>query len=233
MAQRKINAEYPWRYPALNELVVTEHYSEDLGALLLGDRRLAADLAYVQFLQYYGTPSGAEHQEEEKESNSLSAHDEYSGGNYPRVKEWGTRVLRLDPFFTQPILEIAGALAFNLDGVDQALELLREAIQRDPSFYRYHLYVAAILYKNNRQDQQLIQILEQAIQFRDCPPLFQNVLGNLLKKYGRVTDATKVFIHMLETSVYEFDRNTARQKLKEILQQNPNLSPMIAPHLAS
>src|SRR5881398_3042552 len=92
----KINAKLLWRYPDLTELVVAEHYAEDLGALLLGSRRLAADLAYIQFLQYYGTPSQGGQEEENEPPHH---HPHFDGGNYPRVKEMGTRLLRLDPFF--------------------------------------------------------------------------------------------------------------------------------------
>jgi len=52
----QIEAKLDWRYPPVNELVVTRHYSQDLGMLSSGSHRFAGDLAYIQFLQYYGAP---------------------------------------------------------------------------------------------------------------------------------------------------------------------------------
>src|SRR5206468_2322428 len=71
----QIRRRFEWRFPVLTDLVVTENYTGDLGALLLGSHRLAADLAYIQFLQYYG---------EEKQSAEAGHEDPkgFGGGHY-------------------------------------------------------------------------------------------------------------------------------------------------------
>ncbi|MCB4756944.1 MAG: hypothetical protein LHV69_07965 [Elusimicrobia bacterium] len=225
LAKWRIDARFEWKYPPLNQLVVTENYAGDVGALLLGARRLAADIAYIQFLQYYGV------EEHIKESDSRVVHvtpwghriGHEEGGIYPRLKEFGERILMLDPYFNAAILEVAGALAFNQVRIQESLDLLQEAIQWDPSFYRYHLYATAILYRSNQQDEKLIVVLREAIQYRECPILLEQVLGNLLKKYGRYEEAARVFLHIIDTAPYESDRTSAQKKLESLLQQNPGV----------
>ena len=200
LSQNRIERRFRWPFPALNELQVSENYAGDLGALFLGAHRVAADIAYIQLLQYYGmgeeevnagrpklvTPWG--HQIGDDEA-----------GVYPRLLEKATRLLRLDPYFNAAILEAAGALAFNQVRIEESLSLLQEAIQRDPAFYRYHLYVAAILYRSKGNDVELIKTLEEAMNYNDCPPLLQNILGNLLKKMGQYEKSANVFIHIIQT----------------------------------
>src|SRR5436305_684482 len=43
------------KFPHATEIPVTDDYLQDVGSLLIGSHRMAADLAYVQALQYYGT----------------------------------------------------------------------------------------------------------------------------------------------------------------------------------
>lgn len=221
-SSRQIRRIYEWRYPAVNTLVPSEHLAGDVGALMFGARRVAADIAYIQFLQYYGVSQRA--QEEDKDHHEETGHHHESmdpsqhflGGRYTRLQEFGRRIIRLDPFFNAPILEISGALAFNHYRISEALDLLREAIDLDPSFYRYRLYAAAILYKNTDANRQLIAVLAEAIQYPDCPVMLENVLGNLYRKYGQLKQAALVFQHILETAPYEHERETARRKLAEI-----------------
>ena len=223
----KVEKSFDWRYPPLTDLVVTENYMSDLGSLFLGAHRLAADLAYIQFLQYYGTHPEEEVSHAEGESESDHHHHGHSdlngGGNYPRVLELGTRLMRLDPYFNAPLVEISGALAFNLNKVDEALSLLSDAIQRDPSFYRYRIYAAAILYKNKKNDKVLIDLLTQAIQFPDCPVLLENILANLLRQSGQFQEMANVLSHIIETAPYEYEREGARMKLDQLVLEHPEL----------
>src|SRR4051794_12812182 len=99
LSRLEINARNSWKYPAPNELLVTEHFAEDLGMLMLGAHRMAADVAYIQFLQYYGKPEQEEHEDVHRPGEAVWEHD-MSAGLYPLMKTFGIRTLRLDPFFT-------------------------------------------------------------------------------------------------------------------------------------
>lgn len=224
VSQWRVMASFTWRYPALNKLVASENLAGDLGALLLGAHRLAADIAYIQFLQYYGVP---EAQSEEKHDHGVhdehDGHHQFGGGVYAELKSRATRFMCLDPFFNGAILEAAGALAFNVLRPDEALSYLREAIDLDPSFYRYHLYVAAILYRQEGKEEKLIEKLQEAIKFSDCPPLLQGVLGNLLKKSGRFEEAARVYLHTYETAAADFERDLAMRRLTGLINEHPEL----------
>lgn len=207
----RINRWWEWRFPPLSDLVVTEGYTADLGAILLGSHHLASELAYIQFLQYYG---------EEKNEAGGRAED-FGRGHYPLTYQFGERLVRLDPYFNAPVLEIAGSLAFNLDHTDQGISLLTEGIRLDPAFYRYRMYVAAILYKNNKKDDRLISMLLEAIRTPDCPVLLKNVLGNLLKKSGDYLQAAYVYRHIIETAKLQGERSTAARSLQQLLIEHP------------
>jgi hypothetical protein len=202
----------PHPFPPMTELEMTEYYLQDVSAIVVGARRLAGDLAYIQFLQYYGLDDP----ELQEEMTHPGFHDE-TGGRYPRLFELGRRIVRIDPYFNGPILEAAGALEFNQHRTDEATDLLKDGIQHDPYFFRYHLYLAAILFKENHNDRGLMETLLEAIKYPDCPPLFQLILGNLLKKEGRFGDAARVFLYTSQTAPQEYDRKDAVRRLNELL----------------
>lgn len=228
VAGSRLDARLPWRYPLPNEITRSEHMGEDLGWLSLGSHRMAADMAYIQLLQYYGKPEeheghedGDDHASHKVEvSPGVYIHDA-AAGIYPLLKEKALRVLYLDPFFNGAIIELGGALAFNQKRTDEALDYLRQAIRLDPSFYRYHLYVSAILYKQKGDDKGLLDMLLKTAKTADCPPMVQGLLGNLLKKYGRVHEAAAVYYRMYATSPRVEDRRDAEGRLAELLRERP------------
>ena len=193
-AQMQIEKKFRWPFPPVNTMVPTENYSTDLGAILLGTRRLATDIAYVQFLQYYGR-----RQEDEEEGHEKHSHFDSDAGVYPELLTFGRRMARLDPFFHSAILEVSGSLAFNQKRVAESLSLLQEAIELDPMYYRYRLYAAAILYKSEGQDDKLIDILAEAVRFPDSPYMLKNILAILYKKRGRYVESAKMRLLMMET----------------------------------
>lgn len=221
-AKVQIDRKFEWRYPALNELVPSEHYMEDLSALLLGSRRVAADLAYIQLLQYYGVPEEGHEHEDEGHGQAGHIH-RFEAGEYAALKEKGARIMRLDPFFSRAILEVAGALAFNQKRVGESLDLLKEAIARNPFYFRYHLYVSAILFVNTGQEQKLIDVLLEAIKYPDCPVVLEGVLANLLKKNGRFEEAAQIYIHTSETAADAGARKGALENLEALVRAHPEV----------
>lgn len=225
----RLSSEPKKRMVPLTELVFTPNILQDVGSLALGARRMGANLVYIQLLQYYGVGL-YQHSQDDDEAHE---HKDHHGHNhsvppnfdsqFKRLKEFGLRILRINPSFNAVILEVAGGLAFNERRIDEALELLKEAINRDPTYFRYHLYIAAILYKEQGDDELLIQKLDEAITYPDCPSMLKNVLANLYKKKGRFDRAAQIYLHILEKSVYEGDRSHARSELEELLNKYPSL----------
>lgn len=226
-AQYQISRRFEWRYPPLNTLVVTENYTTDVSALFLGAHRLAADIAYVQFLQYYGVREHAGADEHGHDHHEGDGHDhghaDFDIGVYPLLKEFGRRIMRLDPYFNAAVLDVAGSLAFNQKRIDEALDVLKEAVTLDPAFYRYRLYVAAILYRHEGQDNKLIDALAEAVRYPDAPFMLKNILVNLYKKQGRFMEAARLYLEMIETAPTELDRESTQQKLADLVEKYPQI----------
>ncbi|OVE76658.1 hypothetical protein BVX98_05060 [bacterium F11] len=248
ISKNKVNALFAWKYPPLNTLVVTEYFSQDIAFLTQGTHRAAADLAYVQLLQYYGDyrnyyPPGHPIHKEPYCADDHSHHGHHhqdsptSYENIPktqsflRLYELGRRILRLDPFFNGSALEVGGSLGFNVKRPGEALDFLKEAIALDPSYHRYRLYIAAILYRNEGEDQKLIRVLDEAIMHSDCPPLLENILANLHKKNKNFVRAGEIYVHMIKTVSSKSDRDTAQNNLISLLQDHPDIVPAIEPLL--
>ncbi|MFN0117824.1 MAG: tetratricopeptide repeat protein [Elusimicrobiota bacterium] len=227
ISQYFLSSHENWKYPHLRELVLTEYYSSDMGFVSLGARRLAADVGYIQFLQYYGVRENENKDLVTKIDEQGNRTDFTMRGKYPRLYELGLRYLRLDPFFNHVILEAGGALAFNQSRSEEALSYLREAIVRDPTFWRYHLYATAILYKNSGEDEKLISILENTTKYPDSPVLFKFVLANLFKKIGKIEKAGMLYKSILLTAPSESDRNDARKRIEKLLREHPSLAAQI------
>jgi len=135
-----------------------------MSGVLLGARRLAADIAWVQLLQYYGSSETPIDQETEftlswdmtkflfgiplekeeahkpgtPEKEHHHYHADIEGGVYARLYSDCLRVAELDPFFSYVYLYGAGALAWNLNRPDEALKLLGAGIE-DIELFNPHI----------------------------------------------------------------------------------------------
>lgn len=183
---------------------------EDLAFLGLGMRRQAADLHFIRLLQYYGTPEQGESQAHE--------HDEkaYGGGDYPEMLPRAQRLLELDPYFRYGVLYAAGALAFNLDRPEQALVLLHAALLGDPRAWRYHLYIAAIAYRKDRQFGKLVGVLEPALSDPDCPAMLKAIVAGIYVKLGRRDRALALYRDIAENSRDPEYRELARTRYRRL-----------------
>jgi len=201
----KIESSFVFPFPPFNKLIfnIADEFSaltsydrplgseggyRDLGGVLIGMRRLTADIAWISVLQYYGSH---EHHEEGH------SHD-FAGGEYPALKKMILRVTRLDPSFQYAYLYGAGALTFGTDRPEEAMELLREGIFYNPTYWRFRLYVGAILYKKQGQFGNMIALLEDAIRYPDCPTMVKSILANIYKEKGDYARALKIWLEVLD-----------------------------------
>lgn len=169
----------------------------DFSGILLGLRRLTADIAWISLLQYYG---GHEKFEDEEEGH----HHDFGGGNYPALQKMVRRVVRLDPSFHFAYLVGGGALAFNLNRPKEGLEILEEGIRWNPTYWRFRLYVGAIIYKQEGKFDEMIKLLEDAILYPDCPTMIKSILANIHKRNGNYRRALEIWL-----DVYENERSDA------------------------
>lgn len=150
-----VSQVFSYPYPKIKISPISNYAATDMCGVLFGARRLAADIAWVQLLQYYGSPEEPLDQEtefklswdmtkflfgiplEKEESHKPGVpeqeHEHYhapiEGGNYPELYSNCLRVAELDPFFSYVYLYGAGALAWNLKRPDEALKLLEAGIE--------------------------------------------------------------------------------------------------------
>lgn len=159
----------------------------DLSGIFLGMRRMTADIAWIAVLQYYGSYDMI-HQGPNSDSKVL----------HPALKVLVQRVIRLDPYFHFAHLYGAGSLAFNLDRYDEALEILEEGIKYNPTYWKFRLYVAAIVWKQKGQYDNMIPLLEQAITYPDCPAMVKSCLANIYKARKNYARALQIWLGVLE-----------------------------------
>lgn len=226
---QQISADLTHSYPAITQLILDSgedfkqrgSYEQPFGAsggfrdislLLLGTRRLGADVAWISILQYYGG------EESEGKEEFVDRPLEGRSEKYPSLKKLTLRTLRLDPQLHYAVLYGAGALAFNLNRPEEAVEILEEAIQRNPQYWKYQLYLGAILYKQKGKFDSMLHLLEDAIQYPDCPTLIKSILANIYKVNKNYVRSLQIWIEIYEgkdTSYHE----KARNQIEELKQK--------------
>lgn len=200
-------------FPSLDKInLKPDEAVEGIAFLSLGLRRLAADLHFIRLLQYYGGPDEEVSEEEElEEVYGLRPAHHHAEGRYEEVLPRAYKILSFDPYFRYACLYAAGALAFNLERPDQALELLRTGVRMDPQAWSYHLYMAAITYQKTGEAEKVLGLLDQAIREPEAPALLKSVTASLYEKLGRSREALGIYQDILETS-----RDPSYKELAEI-----------------
>lgn len=171
-SQFAVRAVYPLPFPHLDRMIVGEHALQDLAITSAGFRRVAADLAWIQLLQFLGGEA------------KLTAES---------VRAASLRVVRLDPRFVQAYVYGAGTLAFSpmLNRPYEAMSLLHEGVENNPTEWRLQAILAAIVYKLEDKPDSMIAELRKLVAHPDCPVVIRAILANIHKdrrEYGRAMD---------------------------------------------
>lgn len=188
----------PW--PPLKDLMIRKEGMQDLALVISGFRRVAADIAWVQMLQFVGTDDMFD------DSHYYHTHDHDGGRHEPPkpvekadLKDRALRVTRIDPFFGEAYLFAAGILAWSpaLDRPDEAMDILREGAQAMPEYWPIQTYIAAILYKKQTKVEEMTALMEAAIVRPNCPTVAKSVLANFYKSQRRYADSIRVWTVIL------------------------------------
>ncbi len=171
-----------------------------------GFRRLSADIAWIQALEYYGTQE--EGQSEQDFENGL--------GRYPLMLSYCERVARIDPYFTYVYYYGGGALGWNLGRWEEAERLLRLGIQNNPKEFRLQQYLAAMAYRKDHDATKLILFLEEFIKDPECPNLLRSILANFYKKQKLYDQALRVWVMVYDSGDLSY-RDRANQQIQELL----------------
>ncbi len=194
----------------------------DVFFLSLGMRRLAADIWFIRLLQYYG----AQEEEGADADNADRGHDErdnhhhhnYDGGNYPEMLPRASHILALDPYFTHACLYAAGALAFNLNKPEEAVELIGRVKKYNPKEWKYDSYLAAIGYKAAKNPEKVADMITPVVNDPDCPTMIKQLAAFLNKRVKRYKTAAEIYRNIIAVSPEQAYVENARRELKKLEQ---------------
>lgn len=209
------------------KIPIEKYFVLDSIGFVLGMRKIVSDIAWIQLLQYYGTDytllKDENIQEENlifekhyKEENVSHEHCEHTSkiqpGRYKKLLKYFQRIIRLDNNFIFAYFYGSGALAWNVERPDEALELISEGLKNldyqknDPNsdYWTLVLYQSAIIYKKGGKYKEMISDLESIIKKGQAPNLVKSILANLYKKFGDYDKAIKVWYDILNTADPEY-----------------------------
>ncbi len=172
-------------FPPLSELPPTPFSLQDAALASAGMRACAADLAWIQLLQYA--------------AGGLPEVEDAPGRLYEHMKPLSLRVARLDPSFHRAYLYGAGTLGWlrNTARTGEAVDILEEGIRRDPGQPLYSEYLAALAYTKNGDDARLVALLESIANDPKSPIEMKAILANMYKQRGDYPRALALWDEML------------------------------------
>jgi hypothetical protein len=199
---------FPWPYPPMDQLVTQRHGLQDVGLVTAGFRSLAADLAWIQLLQYVG-------------GGFLPGEDTTRG--YAELKPMTLRVTRIDPYARHAYLYSASMLAFfhNFQRPQEAMDLLVEGIRANPKYWPLRSMAAAIGFQQTAEFNRMAQALEDSIQSPDCPAVVKSILANGYKAHERYADAIRVWHIVLEDPQATAYHHRAEGEIQALSQHHP------------
>lgn len=190
--------------PSLGTLPVTPYALQDAALVSGGLRAAAADLAWVQMLQY--------------SAGGMTDLPDRPGHPYEHLKDLALRVTRLDPSYHRAYLYAAGILAWfhNVDRPEEAVEVLREGMRNDPGQRAYPIYIAAIAFKQKGDVEKMTTLLEAAVDDPQSPVEMKSILANVYKSRGQYERALRVWDAVLSDPNAEREWPRARLQTAEI-----------------
>jgi hypothetical protein len=192
---------FPWPYPTFDQLMTHRSGLQDVSLMTAGFRPLAADLAWIELLQYVG-------------GGFLPGEDRTRG--YAELESMTLRVTRIDPYFRHAYLYSGSMLAFfrNINRPQEALDVLFEGIKNNPEYWPLRTTAAAIGFQKADQFDRMALALEASIQYPDCPSLVKSILANGYKAHHRPRDAIRIWENVLSNPKDELYHAKAEQEIK-------------------
>jgi len=195
-------ALYEIPYARFHEFVIVPESGADVPIVLSGFRRVAADIAFVQLLQYTG---------------GSTLPEDRTG--YGRTKELSLRAARLDTNYYGAYLFGAQILAWLkiVNRPQEALDILREGTRRNPDYWPFRAHVAAILSNLKDQPEAVLAELTSVALLPDCPVLTKSVLATMYKTRGRYAQAAAIWKSVLDFSSDPDARRRAAGELERLI----------------
>lgn len=192
------------RFPPLGELKTGPFAFRDAALSVAGFRAPAADLAWIQLLQYA--------------AGAMPEFPDRPGRPYGHLAELSLRVTRLDPSFHRAVLFASGILAWfhGVERPDEATDLLDEGIRRCPEQPLYALYLAALAYKKQGDANRMIALLESSFDLPETPSTMKTILANLRQSRGEYREALALWTRIQNSDRDRSEHARAKVKIAEL-----------------
>ncbi|MBI4061065.1 MAG: tetratricopeptide repeat protein [Elusimicrobia bacterium] len=192
------------RFPRLAELKVGPFAFQDAALAAAGLRAPAADLAWIELLQY--------------SAGGMPELVDRPGHPYEHLATLSLRVTRLDPSMHRAVLFAAGILAWfrGVERPDEAAELLEEGMRRFPEQPLYALYLAAIAYQRRGEADRMIVLLESSFDRPETPSTMRTILANLRQSRGEYREALALWERIRSDERDRSEHARARIKIAEL-----------------
>jgi hypothetical protein len=199
-----MRALYEPRFPPLAELQGGPFAFQDASLAAAGFRAPAADLAWIQLLQYA--------------AGALPEYVDAPDRGYEHLAKLSLRVARLDPSFDRAVLFGAGILAWyhGVDRPDEAADLLHAGMRMSPEQKLYPLYLAAIAFKKQGESDRMIALLESSFDRPETPSTVKAILANLRETRGELPQAMLLWARILDNPRDASEHGRARAKIAEL-----------------
>ena len=191
-------------FPPLATLPSTPYSLQDAALVSAGLRAAAADLAWIQLLQY--------------SAGGMSELEDKPGTMFEYVGPMALRVVRLDPSFHRAYLYGAGVLGWfrNVQRYDDAVDLLKEGMRADPGQPLYSEYIAALAFQKKGDTAKMMDILVPAAADPRSPIEMKAILANLYKTQGDYAQALALWEEMLDNEDEAREWPRARVQIADI-----------------
>jgi tetratricopeptide (TPR) repeat protein len=191
-------------FPPLSQLPSTPYSLQDAALVSAGLRASAADLAWVQLLQY--------------SAGGMVELVDAPGLPFEHIGPMALRVVRLDPSFHRAYLYGAGVLGWfqNTKRYDDAVDLLKEGMRDDPGQPLYSEYIAALAYQKRGDTARMMAILVPAAADPRSPIEMKAILANIYKTQGDYARALEIWEGMLDNEEDAREWPRARGQIADI-----------------
>lgn len=222
--QRFIDDFYLYPFPTLSHLPdIDEKPYLELGGIFLGLRSAAADLVWINTLQYYGGSADEEehehaHQEDSHEHEHHSHHD-LDREAYQRLYPLCKRAIWLDPYFMHVYYLGSAAIGFVQERYEEASQLLEEGVvwnynPKSVHYWRMNYALAALGYAKVKDYKKLVRVLERVVDYNESPLILLRVLANTYEKNGEYDKALFLWSHIAER--FPEVKDHAEQKVRKL-----------------
>jgi len=196
-----------------NEFAEVAGY-RDFWLIFFGHRRIAADIVFMEMLQYYGTI----HYDELIPGAKKTWGEGFGTGivTYSNLFKYALHCIRLDRNFEFAATFSAAALAWVQEREEEGISILEDALKFRPDFFQAGLYLSAITVRKNKGLSESVKYLELAATYPDCPDMVKNILAGIYEKTGDYKNALRIYAMNVNSRDLYYRKN-ARSKIRKYL----------------